>query len=740
MNPIRPLAFLLFVVSGFCGLVYQIVWLRLAFAAFGIVTPVLSVLLSAFMAGLALGSWLGGKLARNLQARGAAAGAIGYGLVEWGIAVGAVAVPWAFTSGEQSLLTVGDWSSGSYMATSALIIAGPIVVFATLMGATFPLMMAFLRAAMPGEERTFSHLYLGNVIGAMLGAATTAMVLVESLGFRDTLLVAAAGNVLIGGAAMLLPMLARGRTGGAATNVDQAPATVPIATGLTPRLRLWLLFATGFTSMAMEVAWTRAFTPILYTTIYAFAAVLTVYLAATWIGSAIYRRHLRRGTPASGATVLALLFVASLLPLVLNDPAVHESVTLVLLSIVPISALLGYLTPQLIDEHARGEPAGAGFAYAVNVLGCILGPLLAGYVLLPEVGVKWTLLLSAAVYPLFLLAARPERANTLWRAATTAGLLALGLGAFVVRTHEDPSLHEGCEVRRDHVATVVSFGEGRDKRMLVNGVGITTLTPLTKVMAHMPLIMRETPPESTLVICFGMGTTFRSLTTWGGRTTAVDLVPSVPAAFGYYWDDAAEVLARPGARIVVDDGRRFLKRTTEKFDLVTIDPPPPVEAGGSSLLYSQEFYEILKQRLSPTGLLAQWYPATAADDNELIKQAVVNTVSRVFEHVVVYRAYEPPHVGLHIFAADWEIVPPSVDVAIARMPEAARKDLLEWTDGMPLQAAWPLALGQRIKLEEVMPANDRLGITDDRPFNEYFLLRRWLTGPRDWLENTLPPR
>lgn len=735
MNPLRVVAFLLFAVSGFCGLVYQIVWLRLAFAAFGIVTPVLSIVLSAFMAGLALGSWLAGRLAGSLSARSRSAGAYAYGLVEWGIAVGAIAVPWLFTTGEEALLTAGDWSSANYLTTSALILGGSILLFATLMGSTFPLMMAFLRANDPGDEGTFSFLYLGNVVGAMLGAATTAAVWIECCGFRGTLLIAASGNVLIGAVALLLPRLANGRAPAAARPTAAGSAASPAtSTALSPRLRLGLLFATGFTSMAMEVAWTRAFTPVLYTTIYAFAAVLTVYLAATWIGSALYRRHLRAGTPASVHTLLALLFTASLLPLVLNDPALHESVAVVLGSIVPISALLGYLTPQLVDDHGRGDPRGAGLAYAVNVVGCILGPLLAGYLLLPTVGVKWTLLLSAAVYPLFLLVARPERPSMAWRTAIGVGALTSLAGVLVVRTHEDPSLRAGCEVRRDHVATVVSFGEGMSKRMLVNGVGITELNPVTKIMAHLPLVLRDRPPESTLVICFGMGTTFRSLTSWGGRTTAVELVPSVPEAFGFYWPDAAAVKQRPSARIVIDDGRRFLKRTSETFDLITLDPPPPVEAGGSSLLYSREFYRTVRARLSPTGLLQQWFPG----GEEAIARAVTNTLAQSFPHVLVYRSFEPPHVGLHLLAADWPLVPPTVEQAIARMPEAARQDLLEWTHGLPLAVAWPLVLDQRIPLQDMLPTNPRLGITDDRPFNEYFWLRRTFGGEGTFLENTLP--
>ncbi|MCK5944426.1 MAG: fused MFS/spermidine synthase [Planctomycetes bacterium] len=721
---LRPLAFLLFVASGFCGLLYQVVWLRLALASFGIVTPVLSVVLSVFMLGLALGSWLGGRVGNALTRRSAGAAAVGYGVAEFGIGAGALIVPWAFDLGEVWLQGLGESSSTGYLAASAVVITASILLFTTLMGATFPLMMAFLRAATKGDEETFSYLYLGNVVGAMAGALTTAMVLIELLGFRQTLLVAAVVNVAIGVVAMLMPRLSAGS--GELVEAPRTLAPEPVAADerrADRRLRLALLFATGFTSMAMEVVWTRAFTPVLKTTIYAFAAVLTTYLFATWVGSALYRVHLRRGRAASATTLLPMLFLASLLPLVCNDPRWHESSVVVLLSLVPISLLLGYLTPQLVDEHARGEPGAAGRAYAINVIGCILGPLFSGYVLLPLVGVKWALLSMALVYPLFLFRRAPRRVG-LEVATKLAAVAVLLLAVFSTRTHEDPSVYEHAEVRRDATASVVAHGEGMERRLLVNGVGITTLTPVTKVMAHLPLVMRERPPESTCVICFGMGTTFRSLLSWGGRATAVELVPSVTESFGFFWDDAAQKLAMPEARIVVDDGRRFLARTEEQFDLITIDPPPPVEAGGSSLLYSAEFYDVLKARLTPTGVLAQWFPG----GEERIARAVINTLNDSFPHLQVCRSFEPPHVGLHLLASLQPLERPTVEQAIARMPEAAKQDLLEWSNGWSLELAWSLVLAQFRPVEDYIPEDRDVKITDDRPYNEYFWLRRTFGG------------
>src|SRR5262249_8312201 len=145
-----------------------------------------------------------------------------------------------------------------------------------------------------------------------------------------------------------------------------------------------------------------------------------------------------------------------------------------------------------------------------------------------------------------------------------------------------------------------------------NGVGITSLTPITKVMVHLPLSFLTTPPRSVLVICFGMGTSFRSALSWNVPTTVAELVPSVPGLFGFYHPAGPDLLGSPLAQAAIDDGGRLLERSSRDYDLITTDPPPPVEAAGSSLLYSREFYELARRRLRPGGILQQWFPGGEA--------------------------------------------------------------------------------------------------------------------------------
>jgi spermidine synthase/MFS family permease len=754
---LRQLLFLLFFISGFCGLLYQVIWVRLAFASFGIITPVLSIVISVFMLGLALGSWGGGAVIATLTGRAGLSAVFFYGITELLIAVGALAVPAAFAAGETILLRAGESDSFAYLFVSALIIAVSVLPWCIFMGATFPFMMAFVRESQ-SDRQSFSFLYVANVIGAMTGTLMTAAVLIELFGFRATLWIAGCLNTLIATVSFLLAFRQRrlqpsGLGDASSLQESRQPArafsghpkepgddsssqrhVTKSAKGDTCRnqsLKYRILFMTGFTSLALEVVWTRAFTPVMGTQVYAFALLLFVYLLATWTGSLLYRR-LKRGL--SNGQLMSWLAVFAFLPIVLNDPRLYRMTTrnldpridplnlqalASLVSIFPLCALLGYLTPRLVDESSAGSPIGAGRAYAWNVVGCILGPLLASYLLLPMVGAKFAMVVLALPFGLAFLVSFPSLRNrTRWTTGSLAAVL-LMCSLFVSVSYEAPrSLSKQYIVRRDHTATVISDGTGMDKGLSINGVVITIMTPITKFMAHLPLAFHPGKPQSALVICFGMGTTYRSLLSWDIQATAVELVPSVKEAFIYYFDDATTLLGSSKGQIIIDDGRRFLRRTEQMFDVITIDPAPPAEAAGSSLLYSEEFYALVKTRLKPGGILQQWF----AVGEEKIQQAVARSLVNSFPYV---RAY--PSVagwGHHFLASMSPIQPLSAEELVERLPQPARRDLLEWSNGTDLADYVRPVLSGEISTERLLSSDQRIRITDDRPFNEYFWLRR----------------
>jgi hypothetical protein len=169
-------------------------------------------------------------------------------------------------------------------------------------------------------------------------------------------------------------------------------------------------------------------------------------------------------------------------------------------------------------------------------------------------------------------------------------------------------------------------------------------------------------------------------------------------------------------------------RTREKFDVITIDPPPPVEAAGSSLLYSRDFYEVAKSRLKEGGILHQWITY-----GEL---TIINAVTRALVDAFPYvRVYLPiGGMGIHYLASMTPIETPTIETLVERIPPRARSDILEWHQGTRLEDILGTMLFREGKVSFILDEDKKIMITDDRPINEYFKLRRSFAKMRNWLQ------
>lgn len=266
--------------------------------------------------------------------------------------------------------------------------------------------------------------------------------------------------------------------------------------------------------MGMEVIWIRLFTPYIGPMVYSFALILAVYLLATFMGSVSYRSASRTSEP-NNPQAWVLLALVGLAPLLSSDPRLPlDSMVRVWLGVVPFAVLIGFLTPMLVDRYSAGDPDRAGRAYAVNVLGCILGPLLSGFVLLPLVGEHTSMLVYSV--PWMIMAFVPPGAPKM-RLDTRIGGYAIVASALVLffLTKDYETIYPQRKVLRDSTATVIATGIGMHRHLITNGIGMTSLSPITKMMAHMPLALLDHRPNRVLIICFGMGTTFRSVRSWG---------------------------------------------------------------------------------------------------------------------------------------------------------------------------------------------------------------------------------
>jgi spermidine synthase len=274
--------FSFFFVSGFCSVLCELIWLRLSMAQFGVTTALTSIVLSVFMAGLGAGSWFAGALLHRYRDRIAFSPLRLYALLEFLIGVSALVVPAELVWGHRLLETLADRaavSSAAYYLISGLWLSATMIPFCACMGATIPVaMFAIRKRQQESDHRSFSFLYLANVLGAMLGSFLP-LLLIEPYGFHKTLLIGAALNVAIAVSALVLSLASRPvrrRTAISAeanppeANPSEASPSQSWGAIDSDRSMLVLLFTTGLATMGMELIWIRLFTPYVGPVVYSF--------------------------------------------------------------------------------------------------------------------------------------------------------------------------------------------------------------------------------------------------------------------------------------------------------------------------------------------------------------------------------------------------------------------------------------------------------------------------------------
>jgi spermidine synthase len=271
-------------------------------------------------------------------------------------------------------------------------------------------------------------------------------------------------------------------------------------------------------------------------------------------------------------------------------------------------------------------------------------------------------------------------------------------------------------------------GRGIKKQLWVNGVGMTALVTVTKMMAHLP-IMLGPPPEpgrtrKVLVICFGMGTTVRSASRWPDtEVEAVELVPSVIRALPFFHADAAALYANPRVRMRVGDGRNWLLLSGRRYDVITVDPAPPIWSAGTVNLYSREFMALARDALTENGV-AQFWVSSVVTKQEL--RMLLATFRAVFPQGTVWSGDKIS--GYYLIGARrgaLRVDPARIRAAYA-IP-AVRADILEWDDsvGTPEKVMALYAAGARRMAS--FSAGAPL-VTDDHPWIEFPLFRYLVQG------------
>ena len=491
----------------------------------------------------------------------------------------------------------------------------------------------------------------------------------------------------------------------------------------------------GLTAMAYEVLWTRILTPTIGTFVYAFASVLAVYLLGIGGGSLVYPAiarlipnkklllglcQLMLGIGALGSVYLA------------SNQVVLPKVALVIGMLVPATLAMGLTFPAAVALVAHKNKAGwiVGLTYFGNTLGSVGGGFLASFLLIPVWGSSQSIILLAIINLGLAAILMPKVGLRLM----TLGLVGVSVwlvgwkGQSLYPSETQWRINWAREKNfdfvfaEDEVASAFGYKDPTqdDQNLFIDGVPTTNKVGETKLMAHLPVLLHP-DPKRVLVIAFGMGTTFRSSLSYGLETDVVELVPSVPPLMRLFYADAGQVLNNPQGKVIINDGRNYVFLTKKRYDIVTIDPPPPFNAAGTTVLYSREFYQDIAEKLNPGGIVSQWmWFGSRQDDITMATKSFLD----VFPYVEVFQS--PGGVGgMYLEGSFSPMVIDKAQVKPQLNNQMAETDLGETYTDLKLMDLKQLVVADRQKLIDWVgraPA-----VTDEYPRTEYFLLRHAFT-------------
>jgi spermidine synthase len=725
----RAFVFALFFLSGAASLADEVVWFKYLNLTFGATTSATATLLAVFMGGLALGSWLFGKLSPRISRP-----LLVYGLLEGGVGLFALATPLLFAAVEAGYVFAyrhGAQAPGPLLLARILLAAGALLPPTILMGGTFPVLARHAETSdLPG--RASGWLYGVNTAGAVTGVVVCGFIAIPQVGLHATLAVSACVSL----GAALTAALWRQRT---------EPS--PLETELPPE-RLWLLIAavTGAAAMADEVLWTRILVLHLGSSVYAFSLMLSVYLTGIVAGSlfgasrpaADYGRSLFSAQMALCGVLIAQVFAF----MIYSKGLVFVGVDLLhahnyfgllatqaivtTLCLFPPTFLMGMTFALLLKAaHRSATEAGrsAGALYAANTVGGIIGSLLGAFLVLPSVGSQNALLLAALASLGVAFALRPKSV-AVWIGAGVFAVLSaaaprdrviLSAGVFSSVPRRDLLFYD-----EDVTATVAVKRFERPNPWLsleVNGVNVagtsSDLVAIQKLQAHLPLSLARRP-QRVLHVGFGSGGTAYSVSLHPvSEIQVVEISLEVIRASARFFQGVNHgVLKDPRVHVTLNDGRNFILASPASFDVVLSDSIHPRYAGNGSL-YTEDYFRLCARRLSPGGVISMWLPMYSLLPENY--RSIVKAFNNVFPNVSIWYAHSVANaftivlatpestINLKEFAEG--IAAPEVQQDLGRIGAADPAELLSY-----------LLLGP----EDVRAWDaDAPAHTDDRPLVEY---------------------
>ena len=691
---IQPTLLALFFVTGFASLIYEVLWVRMFTLVFGATVFAVSTVLTAFFAGLALGSLIFGKIVDKFGKP-----LLLYGLVETGIGAYALVLPILVTGLQDSYIELARHLTPSFFVLSlARFVTCFLLILlpTTLMGATLPILSRFLVEARERVGKGVGYLYAINTVGACLGCFVTGVFLIEALGVSRTHSLAIALNLAVGALALAMhhrrtrdPKIApqRSRPSAPAPKRQAPPPSKrrdrrhrarprPVAeTGAFseyPRRTiagvLGAFSVSGAAALGYEVLWTRTLGVTLQSTTYSFTLILTTFLCGLGLGSYLFGRFSQRlERPilcfaaiqiAIGLCSLAMIHFFRVMPDLASEivataeadwaNTISLQFMLCLATMLVPTLLLGCTFPlasRICTSRLGSLGTTIGSVSAVNSLGAIAGSFVVGFLVIPAIGVKQGMMGVATANILVGLAVL-ALASEIGKRAKPVAILATAIVAGIgLRAAQTTDLYVGIGATADQ-RRVLFYEDGLVANVRVEQTGDNVVLLINdKVQAgrrgarasqglgHIPMLLHPNP-QRVLTIGMGAGMTAGAVARHPVESLSiVDLVDSLVRSAPFFARQNHDVLDNPKARFVVEDGRNFLLTAEERYDLVISDIFFPAGAGTGSL-YSLEHYRLARSRLRGGGAMVQWLPLYQLSEDEF--KIVAATFREAFPHVELW--------------------------------------------------------------------------------------------------------
>jgi len=701
MEPLRyikPVTLVCFFLTGVTGLVYELVWVRMLILSFGSTQFAVTTVLTTFMAGLAIGSLLFGRLIDRYEHPLRV-----YGILEMVLGGYCILTPLIFSAIKSlylSLFSGGGVQYAAFNPTQFMLAFGGIILPSILMGGTLPVLTKYFTATREEIGFKVGLLYALNTFGSVVGCLATGLFLLYLLGVTSTIYLAGMIDILIGVVIVTLSRRSLSSRRETARAV-QPEATVGEIDGggegtepVTPaarRIVIAVFAVSGFAALAYEVLWTRIFSLIIGSSIYAFTIMLATFLFGIGVGSIVFAPFIdRRKKPLLWFAILELIIgLAALLavPLYRRLPFIflglHESLSqhfwlflaaqfLLCAAVMVIPTLcMGAIFPTVSRIYTSGlDKIGQkiGNIYFFNTAGAIAGSFVSGFIMIPTLGVQPSILLTAAISTalglLLLLISPVAKVKRLVAAGVTAlffivvlyntpswSMMVMTMGAYVnpidnraLEALEETGAYGELLFYREGINAIVTVRREADGRTISyqsNGKYEAKSVDSKpgkawSLLGHLPMLFSNSA-ESALLVGVGSGITLGAMAQYPLKEIdVVEIEPAVVEAAHFFAVANNHALEDPRVTVHTTDGRNFLLTGKKKYDVIISAVSDPWITGVSNL-FTEEYFREVKNRLSEDGIVALWFQNYRISTDDL--KIGLNTFASVFPNVSLWVHY-----------------------------------------------------------------------------------------------------